>query len=179
MPGLWFLVLVTLRLFFSDMDHSIGQNDVAAGAVPPLPSADADDAFQPVGVAIHLNPMASRPKFRVQVRLGNGPDCPIVQPPATVWFGLDGRLQAVARPMTSSEADDLEFEDKEEEDIESIDVDIDKNEDGVGDDAIADEKVADSNGPSNDNGPIIVDVNDDDDDEVVFLGEFKNNSAKA
>ena len=173
------LVSVEPVQFFSGMDHSKGQDAAApaagavpplpaadahvAGVVPPLPAADADAAaFQPQGVAIHLNPMASRPKFRVQVRLGNGPDCPIVQPPATLWFGTDGRLKAVATPMTTSEADDLEFDDNE-----PIDVD--------GDD---DEEDDDNEEINLDNSSCNGDVagHHDDDDDVVYLGEFKNSA---
>ena len=136
----------------------------AADAVPPLPAADADAAaFQHQGVAVHLTPMASRPRFRVQVRLGNGPDCPIVQPPATIWFGFDGRLQAVATPMTTSEADEKELDEMDQD--ESIDVE-ESDDDDDDDAAESDDEVIDVD-KGND---------DDDDDDVVYLGEVVRNA---
>ena len=155
-----------------------------AGAVPPLPSADeAVPAFQPQVVAIHLTPMSTVWSHLVEVRLGNGPDSTIVRPPATIWFGLDGRIQAVATPRTSSE----------QVDVESVDVDDSDNDDGVNDGEIGVDEVSDSNngpinvngnGPINGNVPINGNItgdvnNDSDDDEVVFLGEFRNNNSQA
>ena len=59
----------------------------AGDAVPPLPAPGASSwSFLPEGVIIHLTPMNTVRRPLVQVRLGNGPDCPIVRPPATLWF---------------------------------------------------------------------------------------------
>ena len=162
-----------------------GPQDEAAGAaanpVPPLPDADADAAAnQHQGVAIHLNPMASRPRFRVQVRLGNGPDCPIVQPPATLWFGLDGRLQAVATPMTTSEADEKELEQMDDDDNADDDDDkVDSNDEEIDVDGASIGNSSDNNVGQVSSVNIIdggdVDDDDDDDNEVVFLGEVVRN----
>ena len=152
------------------MDHQ--DRDDAAAAPQASDAAavsdaayDAAQSFQPDGgVVIHISPLSTtRPRLEVQVRLGNGPDAPIVRLPASVWFGPDGRLKAVATPMTASEADDLEFEDKSDDD-ESIVIDDDNEEPAAND----------SNSPINGN----VD-DDDDDDEVLFLGEFRNGGAQA
>ena len=124
-----------------------------AAAVPSLPAADVDAAaFRPQGVIIHLTPMASRPRFSVQVRLGNGEDCPVVRPPATVWFNSEGRLMAVASPMTDSDAE--EFEDKKQQEKEEP-IDVDETDD--------DKKS--KNKPE----PEVINIADDDDDDVVCL----------
>lgn len=147
----------------ADASHSFASGAAAADAAPPLPDADADAAFKPQGVAIHLTPMNMVRRHHVQVRLGNGPDCPIVRPPATIWFSLDGRLQAVATPMTSSEADSFEWKDKEDKDSdESIDVDDDGEIDDV-------DQISVDSGSNK----------DDDDDDVVFLGEVIKNCTNA
>ena len=152
-----------------------------AAAVPSLPAADVDAAaFRPQGVIIHLTPMASRPRFRVQVRLGNGPDCPIVQPPATLWFGLDGRLQAVATLMTTSEADEKELEQMDDDDNADDDDDkVDSNDEEIDVDGASIGNSSDNNVGQVSSVNIIdggdVDDDDDDDNEVVFLGEVVRN----
>ena len=110
-----------------------------AAAVPSLPAADVDAAaFRPQGVIIHLTPMASRPRHSVQVRVGEGEDCPVVRLPASVWFDSKGRLMAVATPMTDSDVE--EEEEKKEKDNamgtqskqpEVIDVDDNDDEDVI------------------------------------------------
>ena len=156
----------------------------ADAALPALSSSDAaTQSFKPEGVIIHLTPMNTVWSHLVEVRLGNGPDSTIVRPPATIWFGLDGRIQAVATPRTSSE----------QVDVESVDVDDSDNDDGVNDGEIGVDEASDSNngginvngnGPINGNVPINDNINgdvnnDSDDDEVVFLGEFRNNNSQA
>ena len=140
--------------------------DPASAAVPPLPAAGANSAaFQPEGVFIHLIPMNMVRRPLVQVRLGTGPDCPVVRPPATLWFGSDGRLQAVASPSTESEADDQSIDvddddDDDDEDDEDDQIDVD----GEDDDDVA--------GNDDDDGI----GNTDDEDEVVYLGEVRKSS---
>ena len=92
----------------------------ADAALPALSSSDAaTQSFKPEGVIIHLTPMNTVWSHLVEVRLGNGPDSTIVRPPATIWFGLDGRLQAVAT-HDDDESDDDEGGNDEEIDVEEI-----------------------------------------------------------
>ena len=134
-------------------------------AVPPLPSGNPDPASsQPAGIVFHITPINLAHQPLVQVRLGNGPDCPIVRPPATLWYGLNGRLQAVAMA-------------EDEEDDEVFDVDVDTEDDDDDDDGDEDgneASVCDINGHG-----LGIDDDDDDDDDVVFLGEVVRNSAEA
>ena len=66
-------------------------------------SANDDD------IKIHLSWMAGRPRHRVQVRFGTDGDAPLVRPPATIVFGRDGKVKAVATP-SSDVVDDEEFD---------------------------------------------------------------------
>ena len=130
------------------MNTASAQNAAAAAtasassqdaAVPALPAAGANAAnFKPDGVVIHLTPMASRPRHSVQVRVGEGEDCPVVRLPASVWFDSKGRLMAVATPMTDSDVE--EEEEKKEKDKamgtkskqpEVVDIDDDDDDDDV------------------------------------------------
>ena len=145
----------------------------STAAVPPLPAPGASSSsFLPEGVIIHLTPMNTVRRSLVQVRLGNGPDCPVVRPPATLWFDRSGRLQAVASPSTESDAGD-----------ESINVDDDDDDEDDDDETTDVDQGSESgnniNSNGHGNGDIDVDDDDDEDDDVVFLGEFRNNSAQA
>ena len=134
--------------------------EAAAANVPPLPAAgDNPASFKPKGIFVHLLPMTCTSRSRVQVRLGNGEDCPIVQPPATVWFSPEGRLMAVATPRTDSDAEEEEDKKKDEDmDTESEEEPIDVK---SGDD--------DTSGAKNKPEPEVITIDDDDDDDVICL----------
>lgn len=129
-----------------------------AAVANPARSAEAASS-KPEATVIHLTPMTSR-KFRVRVRLGNGPDAPVVRPPATISFGADGRLQAVATPYTEEEADELDWEKKLDE---MDDVDDDDDDEGS-------EEIDVDSDDSKEKDRDIKGKNDNDDDDVVYLG---------
>lgn len=130
-----------------------------ADAIPALPDANASAAdFKPDGVVIHLQPVARRPRISVQVRVGDGEDCPVVRPPASVWFDSRGRLLAVATPKTDSDVEEEEEKKQNAMDTGSKLSHVGNNPSGVS-----------GNNDNKPKQPEVIVIDDDDDDDVVCL----------